>query len=132
MSHMKRLMDEHGICEAYIESQETALNTAKDKIQELEKLIEVLQAQSNYDEWGYLEDPESGIGIVINHFRDDGDIVTTKCNFAVRQRRCESRRWQEGYLHFRVVTPVNWVFEGEGLENSWWVYRASCASSHAG
>ena len=73
MSHMKRLMDEHGICEAYIESQETALNTAKDKIQELEKLIEVLQAQSNYDEWGYLEDPESGIGIVINHFRDDGE-----------------------------------------------------------
>jgi len=35
MSYMKRVMDEHGICEAYIESQETALNTAKDQIQEL-------------------------------------------------------------------------------------------------
>ena len=35
MSHMKRLMDEHGICQAYIESQETALNTAKDKILQL-------------------------------------------------------------------------------------------------
>ena len=35
MSYMKRLMDEHGICEAYIESRETSLNTAKDKIQEL-------------------------------------------------------------------------------------------------
>ena len=42
MSYMKRVMDEHGICEAYIESQETALNTAKDKTRELEKLIEEL------------------------------------------------------------------------------------------
>jgi hypothetical protein len=37
MSHMKRLLDEdpHGICEAYIVSQETALNTLKDQNQEL-------------------------------------------------------------------------------------------------
>ena len=32
-----------------------------------------LNEQVNYDEWEYLEDPESGIGIVINHFRDDGE-----------------------------------------------------------
>jgi hypothetical protein len=46
MSHMKRLLDEnpHGICEAYIVSQETALNTLKDQNQELlEALKEVLE-----------------------------------------------------------------------------------------
>ena len=41
MGHMKRLLEEnpHGICESYIDSQETAMNTAKDQIRELEKLI---------------------------------------------------------------------------------------------
>jgi len=27
----------------------------------------------DYDEWSYFEDPDSGIGIVVNHFRDGGD-----------------------------------------------------------
>jgi hypothetical protein len=27
----------------------------------------------DYDEWGYFTDHDSGIGIVVNHFRDEGD-----------------------------------------------------------
>ena len=45
-------MDEHGICQAYIESQETALNTAKDKTRELEKLIEGLADLVADDHYG--------------------------------------------------------------------------------
>jgi len=43
MSHMKRLLDEnpHGICEAYIVSQETALNSMKDQNQELIDALEM-------------------------------------------------------------------------------------------
>ena len=42
MSHMKRLLDEnpHGICEAYIVSQETALNSMKGLLTALEQLME--------------------------------------------------------------------------------------------
>jgi hypothetical protein len=31
------------------------------------------QGSRDYDEWDYFEDPDSGIGIVVNHFRDGGD-----------------------------------------------------------
>ena len=27
----------------------------------------------DYDEWNYFHDPDSGVGIVVNHFRDGGD-----------------------------------------------------------
>ena len=52
MSYMKRLMDEHGICESYIDAQETAMNTAKDQIRELEKLIEGLADLVADDHYG--------------------------------------------------------------------------------
>ena len=31
------------------------------------------KALIDYDEWGYFTDHDSGIGIVVNHFRDGGE-----------------------------------------------------------
>ena len=40
-----------------------------------EELLELIEGLDYFDEWGYFTDPDSGIGIVVNHFRD-GDFPT--------------------------------------------------------
>ena len=36
-----------------------------------QKLLELIDGIDYFDEWEYFQDPDSGIGIVVNHFRDE-------------------------------------------------------------
>ena len=37
------------------------------------KLLERIDGIDYFDEWEYFQDPDSGIGIDINYFRDEGE-----------------------------------------------------------
>ena len=57
---MREITNEHAICQEMVTS--------------LQGTIKMMDNRDiDYDEWGYFYDHASGIGIVINHFRDGSD-----------------------------------------------------------
>ena len=49
------------------------------------------QGNRDYDEWDYFEDPDSGIGIVVNHFRDGGDPLLNV--YVVPKNKVANNNW---------------------------------------
>ena len=88
MSYIKMSMDEHGICEAYIESQETALNTAKGHIQELLSVADYNHSACDWQSDTECRAERYGEGTAEQHrvFRDALVAIATTRKWELEER----------------------------------------------
>jgi len=52
-----------------------------------------LQREIDYDLWDYFLDEDSGVGIVVNHFRDEGDPQVNV--YIVPKDKVDNDRWHD-------------------------------------
>jgi hypothetical protein len=61
------------------------------------------QGSRDYDEWDYFEDPDSGIGIVVNHFRDGGDPLLNV--YVVPKNKVANNNWHSDMEDITYTVP---------------------------
>ena len=85
----------------------------------------------DYDEWGYFEDPDSGVGIVINHFRDEGDPMLNV--YVVPKDKVANNDWHNDMIDItgcesRIKRRVNNMSNKIIIfsKNTLWMNQAPC------
>ena len=58
----------------------------------------------SFDMWNYFLDEDSGVGIVVNHFRDDGNPEVNV--YVVPEDKVANNRWHDDMQEIQQVPPV--------------------------
>ena len=72
-----------------------------------QKLLELIDGIDYFDEWEYFQDPDSGIGIVVNHFRDE-NFPTLNVYVVPKDKVANNNSWHDEMIDITGSSSDEW------------------------